>query len=91
MEVDTCLHAQLDPMQYTTVQLGEQQVFDVELDRHTELQPVRDDVRAVSWDGVQIERVPSKPDIEQEQEQEQEQEPGERIWDLYLQIGGMDV
>ncbi|KAM5534983.1 hypothetical protein V8D89_011356, partial [Ganoderma adspersum] len=67
---------ELDPMQHTTAQLGEEQVFDVELDRHTELLPVRDDVRAVSWEDVQsIEHVSAKPDVNHEHEQEREREP----------------
>ncbi|PIL22634.1 hypothetical protein GSI_15325 [Ganoderma sinense ZZ0214-1] len=67
---------ELDPMQYTTAQLGDEQVFDVELDRHTELLPVRDDVRAVSWEGVQsTEHAPAKPDVEDEQERERDEEP----------------
>ncbi len=70
-------------MQYATAQLGEEQVFDVELDRHTELLPTRDDVRAVSWEDMQsVEHVPAKPEVKHEQGQEREQEPGERVWPL---------
>ncbi|KAI1790156.1 hypothetical protein LXA43DRAFT_891478, partial [Ganoderma leucocontextum] len=67
---------ELDPMQYTTAQLGEEQVFDVELDRRTDLLPVREDVRDISWEDVRSAgNGRRKPDLEQEQEQEQEQEP----------------
>ena len=33
------LHAKLDPIHYSTAVLGEEQFFDVELDRHTEFLP----------------------------------------------------
>ena len=79
VKIENRIHVQLDPMQYTTAQLGEEQVFDVELDRHTELLPIRDDVRAVSWEDVQSTgHAPAKTDIKHEEEQEREQDPGER-------------
>ena len=40
-------------MHHASAVLGEEQVFDVELDRHTELLPAREDVKAPSWDTIE--------------------------------------
>ncbi|RPD62519.1 hypothetical protein L226DRAFT_330040 [Lentinus tigrinus ALCF2SS1-7] len=45
---------ELDPMRYSSAVLGEEQVFDVELDRSTELLPAREDLKAPSWDDEQV-------------------------------------
>ena len=70
---------ELDTMQYTTPQLGEEQVFDVELDRRTELLPVREDVREVSWEDVLSAQPAPEEHKAEKQEAEQEEEPGTRI------------
>lgn len=53
--------------------LGDDQVFDVELDRHTELLPVREDVRKVSWENAYI---PEPAHTEKAVEEDEEPEPG---------------
>ncbi|TBU53670.1 hypothetical protein BD310DRAFT_829673 [Dichomitus squalens] len=65
---------ELDPMQYATPQLGEEQVFDVELDRRTELLPVREDAGEAEWD-IWDARSPVPQGADDRQEQEQEEEP----------------
>ncbi|KAI0356404.1 hypothetical protein OH77DRAFT_1423341 [Trametes cingulata] len=45
---------ELDPMHYAQPVLGDEQVFDVELDRSTELLPVRDDIKDISLDDMHI-------------------------------------
>lgn len=44
----TCA-SQLDPLRLAHAILGDEQVFDVELDRNTELLPLRGDTRKVGW------------------------------------------
>ena len=39
----------MDPLHLGHPVLGDEQVFDVELDRNTQLLPVREDVRKLSW------------------------------------------
>ena len=65
-------------MHYSSAVLGEEQVFDVELDRHTELLPVRDDLTVPSWDDERVagaveDHVEAVPES---QEEEEEPEPG---------------
>ena len=72
---------QLDPMQHSSAILGDEQVFDIELDRHTELLPAREGVGEVAWDNAQFSDLGSGRDAEQiaEDEEEEEPEPGEFI------------
>ncbi|KAI0754876.1 hypothetical protein C8Q80DRAFT_395020 [Daedaleopsis nitida] len=63
---------ELDPMLRASAVLGDEQVFDVELDRHTELLPVREDVRKVSWEDA---HVPEATRTEKAAEEEEEPEP----------------
>ncbi|KAI0335802.1 hypothetical protein GY45DRAFT_1316533, partial [Cubamyces sp. BRFM 1775] len=44
---------ELDPMQYANPVLGDEQVFDVELDRSTELLPVRADIQEARLEDMQ--------------------------------------
>lgn len=44
------LFNQLDPVHSSTGVLGDEQVFDIELDRYTELFPIREDRNIVTWD-----------------------------------------
>lgn len=49
-ELTACVHdLQSDALHLGHPVLGDEQVFDVELDRNTELLPVREDQRKVSW------------------------------------------
>ncbi|KAL6302839.1 hypothetical protein BKA93DRAFT_379999 [Sparassis latifolia] len=41
---------ELDPLHLAHPVVGDEQVFDVELDRNTELRPVREDLGAIPWD-----------------------------------------
>ncbi|KAH9891741.1 hypothetical protein C8Q73DRAFT_86298 [Cubamyces lactineus] len=43
---------ELDPMQYANPVLGDEQVFDVELDRSTELLPIRPDIQEVPLEDM---------------------------------------
>ncbi len=63
-------------MQHSSAVLGDEQVFDVELDRHTELLPVREDAREVSWHAEQQFSSVGQ-DGPAEEEEEEEPEPGE--------------
>ena len=62
-------------MHYSSAVLGEEQVFDVELDRHSELLPVRDDLTVPSWDDERVagaveEHVEAVPEMREEEEPE---------------------
>ncbi|KAI0927055.1 hypothetical protein AcV5_007694 [Taiwanofungus camphoratus] len=45
---------ELDPIHVAHPVIGDEQVFDVELDRNTELLPVREDRRKITWDDGQL-------------------------------------
>ena len=49
----------LDPLHLSTPVLGDEQVFDVELDRNTLFLPIREDQRVVSWDVTYDDTSPS--------------------------------
>ena len=49
--------SQLDPLHLSHAVPGEEQVFDITLDRATELLPVRqDEVRSITWDDDSVDR-----------------------------------
>ncbi|KAL4251232.1 hypothetical protein ABKN59_006315 [Abortiporus biennis] len=49
---------ELDPLHLSTPVAGDEQVFDVELDRNTEFLPIRPDAREVNWDVDDNTEVP---------------------------------
>ena len=46
-------------MHHSSAVLGDEQVFDVELDRHTELLLPREDIKMPSWNDDQAPEVPA--------------------------------
>ncbi|KAI0647961.1 hypothetical protein C8Q79DRAFT_906409 [Trametes meyenii] len=52
---------ELDPAEHANPVLGDEQVFDVELDRSTELLPLRDDMKEVTLEDMHIDNGSSVP------------------------------
>ncbi|KAI0667615.1 hypothetical protein C8Q78DRAFT_1071727 [Trametes maxima] len=65
---------ELDPVEHANPVLGDEQVFDVELDRSTELLPARDDVKEMTLEDMHVDNGPSVPSGTFEAE-EREAEP----------------
>ncbi|KAI0720588.1 hypothetical protein C8T65DRAFT_293816 [Cerioporus squamosus] len=72
---------ELDPMHYSSAVQGEEQVLDVELDRNTDLLPVREDFKTPSWDD---ELLASAPDVHAAVPGEQEEEEPEPAYAVKL-------
>ncbi|CCM01170.1 uncharacterized protein FIBRA_03218 [Fibroporia radiculosa] len=47
----------LDPVHLSHPVLGDKQIFDIELDRNTQLLPIREDVRKVTWKDEKVDEV----------------------------------
>ncbi|KAI0632214.1 hypothetical protein C8Q77DRAFT_1158877 [Trametes polyzona] len=67
---------ELDPMHYANPVLGDDQVFDVELDRNTELLPARDDVTEPTLEDMVNVAFASERAAEAVKSEEVEVEPG---------------
>ena len=78
MFTDINAHAtQLDPMHYANPILGDEQVFDVELDRSTELLPVRADIQEVSLEDMHSAETSTSEAVGAAEKEEVAAEPGE--------------
>ncbi len=64
-------------MHYSSAVLGEQQVFDVELDCNTELLPALEDLKTPSWDDESLANATvAHAEAVPEAQEEEEPEPG---------------
>ncbi|KAI0372264.1 hypothetical protein BV20DRAFT_1051008 [Pilatotrama ljubarskyi] len=66
---------ELDPMHYAQPVLGDEQVFDVELDRSTEFLPVRAGVKEASLDDMHVSETAAGVTKAEEETEEGEAEP----------------
>ena len=82
MLIDFSLRAhpsQLDPMQYANPVLGDEQVFDVELDRSTELLPIRADIQEVPLEDMHSAGTSAPEAVNAAEKEDVAAEPGEAL------------